>query len=155
VTLGYFALKSALTPSITDCGALPFISHTVSVPVWLAGFVDELFVLPHAATTTAASTAVTPSHVFLKFICAPSPCLVVNAAPRRRLVVVATTCPCPRLASLAGRRPSARCGFAAEPGRRPGDNGRRGRWSERTRRSALTRRRSSARKGMPACAAAP
>src|SRR5215471_11732857 len=74
VTFGYLALKSELTPSITDCGALPFMSHTVNVPVWLAGFVELLLVLPHAATTTAATTAVTPTHVFLKFICAPSPC---------------------------------------------------------------------------------
>src|SRR5215471_17829547 len=37
LTFGYCFRKSALTPSTTDCGALPFISHTVSVPVW-----DEL-----------------------------------------------------------------------------------------------------------------
>src|SRR5207245_980926 len=154
VTFGYLVLKSAFTPSTTLFGALPFISHTVRVPVSLAGLLltGEGFP-PHAAATSATATVTTLNHVFLRFIQAISPCFL-NAAPQRQ-VIGRLHCPAPRQASCAGRRPSARCGFAAVRGRRPGDIGRRGRWSGRTRRSALTRRRSSARREMPGCGVGP
>src|SRR5438477_7367034 len=65
VTLGYLALKSALTPSTTACGALPFISQIVSVPVSLAGLFDCGLEPPQAATTTAATSPMTLNHDFL------------------------------------------------------------------------------------------
>ena len=67
VTFGYFALKSALTPSTTLCGALPFISHTVSVPVWSAGLI-ACEVDPHAATTSAAAKPMAVTKNFLGLI---------------------------------------------------------------------------------------
>src|SRR5207302_2806309 len=56
VTFGYFALKSVLTPSTTLCGALPFMSHTVSVPVSLPVLLLE-GEPPHAAATSAKAVA--------------------------------------------------------------------------------------------------
>src|SRR5215831_17104138 len=82
VTFGYLALKSALTPSTTACGALPFINQTVSVPVWFAGL---LAVLPHAVATIASATAPTLNHLGLSLIRAISP-FVLNAARARQVV---------------------------------------------------------------------
>src|SRR5437868_14215277 len=62
VTFGYLALKSALIPSTTVCGALPFISQIVSVPVSLAGLFDCGLVQPQAASTTAASSPMWLRH---------------------------------------------------------------------------------------------
>src|SRR5262249_41007263 len=146
-TFGYLALKSALTLSMTCVGALPFISQTVKVPVWSAGLLLVPVLPSHAVATRATATETTPNHPFRNFIQAISPCWLNSARVRRRggrLDFVAR----PPWSSRAERRPSARCGFAAERGRRPGDNGRRDRWSGRTRRSDLTRRRSSARREM-------
>ncbi len=56
VTFGCLTLKSALTPSTTLCGALPFMSQTVSVPVSLPVVVVG-FVLPHAAASNATAAA--------------------------------------------------------------------------------------------------
>src|SRR5260370_42389342 len=61
VTFGCLALKSALTPSTMLCGALPFMSQTVSVPVSLP---DEVVggVPPRPAATIArAATTATKS----------------------------------------------------------------------------------------------
>src|SRR5438270_13733043 len=54
VTFGSFALKPACTPAITDCGALPFISQTVSGPV-SAGGVVLLATLDRAAGTSPSA----------------------------------------------------------------------------------------------------
>src|SRR2546421_8888440 len=56
VTFGCFALKSAFTPSITDCGALPFISQMVSGPVSAGGLV----LLAPLGQGAAASTSAAP-----------------------------------------------------------------------------------------------
>src|SRR5438046_10241297 len=53
LTLGYFALKSALTALTTESGALPFISQTVSVPL------GELVVLPPPQATASSASAAT------------------------------------------------------------------------------------------------
>src|SRR5437773_11103101 len=80
VTFGYLALKSALTLSITLAGALPFISQTVSVPVWSAALVLGALP-PQAATTTAAAIETTIDDAFLNFIQAISP-FVLNEIGR-------------------------------------------------------------------------
>src|SRR2546427_5516337 len=86
VTFGYLALKSAFTPSTTLFGALPFMSHTVRVPVSLAGLLltGEGFP-PHAAATSATAIVTTLNHAFLRFIQAISPCFL-NAAPQRQVI---------------------------------------------------------------------
>src|SRR5690348_11263077 len=69
VMFGYFALKSAFTPSTTDGGALPFISQMVRVPVSFDGLLLDCWpVLPHAATSTAAISPTPLIHAFLRFI---------------------------------------------------------------------------------------
>ncbi|TMD55754.1 MAG: hypothetical protein E6I85_02200 [Chloroflexi bacterium] len=57
-------MKSAFTPSITDCGALPFISQMVSGPV-SAGVLVLLAPLEQAAAT---STSAAPSAVSKGFV---------------------------------------------------------------------------------------
>src|SRR5207253_1309673 len=72
VTFGCFALKSALTPSTTDCGALPFISQTVSVPLSLAVF-GVLVPLEQAAATSTRAVLNAVIKSFLGFICMVPP----------------------------------------------------------------------------------
>src|SRR5262245_11143886 len=114
------------------------MSQTVGVPVSF----DELLLVPPppqaaAIMATATETTVTNGFRWIIWLVSPS---FENAAPSRHL---GGRLPQPPSGARppAGRRPSVRCGCAEERGRRPGDNGRRGRWSGRTRRSALTRRR--------------
>ena len=57
LTLGCLALKSALTPSTTDCGALPFMSQTVRVPLSGAGLL--LVVDEQPATASSAPKSAT------------------------------------------------------------------------------------------------
>ena len=94
VTLGYLALKSALTPSTTACGALPFMSHTVSVPVWSFGLA-AVEVDPHAAEMTAIAETIATINSFLGFIWVYSPSGFNSArlSPLRTLAAAARSRP--------------------------------------------------------------
>src|SRR5439155_640491 len=109
-------LKSALTPSITESGALPFISQTVRVVGWL---VDGVLDPPeHAAPSMASAARTAPSDSFRSLI---------DWYPLLMWFWPAAGC--------------GRCGFAAGAGRPPAGSGHPGRASGRTRRSVLTWRR--------------
>src|SRR5260221_2234206 len=82
VTLGCFALKSALTPSITDWGALPSISQIVSGPVSAGG--ADVLPLPQAVARRAIALPTAGTHSLLGFILIHFPPLWVQAAPARR-----------------------------------------------------------------------
>ena len=92
VTLGYLALKSALTPSTTAFGALPFMSHTVSVPVWSFAALD---VDPHAAEMTAIAETIATTNSFLGFMWVYSPSGFNSArlSPLRTLAAAARSRP--------------------------------------------------------------
>src|SRR5947209_10557980 len=71
LTLGCFAVKSELTPSMTDCGAEPFISQTVRVPLsfWVLvedGLPEQAVAI--SAIAAAATTRILFGLIFVLFI---------------------------------------------------------------------------------------